>query len=217
MKGLLIKDWKLIKAQRNVLLLIMAVAVFMTVRSDNQIFGIGYLTFIGALFTLSTISYDEADNGNAFLFAMPVSRKGYVTEKYVFGLLLGGSAWLFGTLLTIAVVMIRDAALLPDMMRMALLLWPLLFGLLAVMFPFQLKFGGEKGRIMIVAVIGLICLAAFAVEKAAEMFHIDLAGLQKYLPDMGRDMMTALAVGAGLVVLYVSYRISVSIMNKKEF
>ena len=34
---------------------------------------------------MSSISYDEFDNGNAFLFSLPITRKDYVLEKYIFG------------------------------------------------------------------------------------------------------------------------------------
>lgn len=68
MKGLLIKDFKLMMMQKNFFLSIIAIAVVLTVFVKNPSFIIGYLTFIGSVFTLSTISYDEFDNGNAFYF-----------------------------------------------------------------------------------------------------------------------------------------------------
>ena len=81
MKGLLIKDFKLVMIQKYALLVIVGVMSLMTFKSDNRVFAIAYMTFVGTLFALSTISYDEADNGNAFLFALPISRRGYVAEK----------------------------------------------------------------------------------------------------------------------------------------
>lgn len=217
MKGLLMKDLKLIKVQKNGVMLIFAVAVLMILRTENYTFAIGYMTFIGALFALTTISYDEENNGNAFLFSLPISRNGYVMEKYVLGLLLGGFCWLFGTLLTTVAVTMKDAALLPDLFGMALLMLPFLFGLLAVMFPFQLKFGGERGRIAIMAAIGGLCLVGVAIGKAAAMFHIDLMALFRHLMEMSQGAVTALTLGVGLVVLFISYRISMAIMNRKEF
>ena len=56
-------------------------------------FAIGFLTFVMSLFSVSSISYDEFDNGNAFLFSLPITRTTYVVEKYCFGLILGLSAW----------------------------------------------------------------------------------------------------------------------------
>ena len=43
-----------------------------------------YITMMVALFTISTISMDEQNNGYAYLFALPFSRKEYVKEKYCY-------------------------------------------------------------------------------------------------------------------------------------
>ena len=85
MKGLLIKDLKLMKVQKNFFFMIFAVGIGMAVFTDNISFIIGYISVVSAMFTLSSISYDEFDNGSAFLFSLPISRKDYVMEKYMFG------------------------------------------------------------------------------------------------------------------------------------
>ena len=103
MKGLLIKDFKLLKVQKNSFLLILCIAIGMEIftNSTSSSFIIGYLSFVATLFTLSSISYDEFDNGNAFLFSLPITRKSYVIEKYGFGMIMGSSFWAFGTLIVI--------------------------------------------------------------------------------------------------------------------
>lgn len=217
MKGLLIKDFKLVLIQKYALLMIVGMMSLMVFRSDNQVFVMAYMTFAGTLFALSTITYDEADNGNAFLFALPISRRGYVAEKYLFGLLLGGGFWLYGILLSVAAAMARGANRPLDLVGTAVLILPLLFGLLALMFPFQLKFGGERGRIAIIAAIGLVCLTGIGIQKLGQMLHVDLEAILHRLPEMSIGMAEALAIGAGLVVLLISYWISVGIMKKKEF
>lgn len=88
-KGLFVKDFKLMKVQKNFFLVIVAVSVGMAAFYDDSTFMIGFLAL--SLFTLSTISYDEFDNGNAFLFTLPVSRTNYAVEKYCLALLLAGA------------------------------------------------------------------------------------------------------------------------------
>ena len=90
MKGLLIKDIRLMKNMRNSIIMILLIAVSMGAYMKDVSFIITYLALIGASFTTSTMSYDEFDNGYTFLLSLPVTRKGYVLEKYAFGLLLGG-------------------------------------------------------------------------------------------------------------------------------
>ena len=89
MKGLLIKDFRLIKVQKNFLFLIGAIGIGLALLSENTVYTIGFISFIFSMLSISTISYDELDNGNAFLFSLPVTRKTYTIEKYCFGLFMG--------------------------------------------------------------------------------------------------------------------------------
>ena len=81
MKGLLIKDFRLMKVQKSFFLLIAVIGVWGTLLSENVTSAIGFLTFVMSLFSVSSISYDEFDNGNAFLFSLPITRTTYVVEK----------------------------------------------------------------------------------------------------------------------------------------
>ena len=78
MKGLLIKDFKLMKMQKNFFLMMIAIVIAISFFQNEISFPLGFLPFVISLFSLSTISYDEFDNGNAFLFSLPISRKDYV-------------------------------------------------------------------------------------------------------------------------------------------
>ena len=82
MKGLLIKDFKLLKNQKQFFLIIGLITFMFLVTNDSPYFTITYATMMFSMFTMSTISYDEYDNGAAYLFSLPISRKGYVAEKY---------------------------------------------------------------------------------------------------------------------------------------
>ena len=76
MKGLLIKDFQLMKNQGKILIAILVViAAFGIIADGNSSFLTAYITIFLALFTTSTISYDEYDSGYLFLFTLPVNRK----------------------------------------------------------------------------------------------------------------------------------------------
>ena len=104
MKGLLIKDFKLLKGQKNFFMAIMAISIIMIITSPGTSFPIGFLGFVGSLFSLRSISYDEFDNGNAFLFSLPITRKDYVLEKYIFGLISGMTSLLLGTVISLVAI-----------------------------------------------------------------------------------------------------------------
>lgn len=56
MKGLLIKDFKLLKGQKNFFMTITAISIIMIIVSPGTSFPIGFLGFVGALFSLSSIA-----------------------------------------------------------------------------------------------------------------------------------------------------------------
>lgn len=217
MKGLLIKDFKLMKAQKNFFLMLIAVVVGMGLFSDDTYFILGFLTLVVSLFTISTVSYDEFDNGNAFLFSLPISRTGYVMEKYCLGMILGGVSWVLSTLLVLAAGLLKGNGSFMDVLMTAPAILPLMLIILAVMLPFQLKFGGEKARIAIIGCIGILTLLGIIAVKAAAFMGIDVVSLLDNLPPFSAGTLLAVFIAAALVILAVSAKISISVINKKEF
>lgn len=80
MKGLLIKDMRLLMNQgKTRFLMLVAVSLILSVMgAASPSFVVSYITIIFSFFTASTISYDEYDNCYLFLMTLPVTRKGYV-------------------------------------------------------------------------------------------------------------------------------------------
>ncbi len=217
MTGLLVKDLRLLKAQRYFFLVFMAIAVWMQTFMDGVSFIIGYMSVCGSMAVLNTISYDEYDNGNAFLFCLPISRKGYVLEKYVFGFIIGGGAWLFAVIIAIALSFVKTSLSVSDTVIVALMHFALLAIFLSVMLPVQLKFGGEKRVYVIFGIAGIAGIIGFIAVGIARLFKIDINQIINRLSTTSSGIMVlAMMVIAALAVL-ISYRISISIINKKEF
>lgn len=216
MKGLLIKDIMLMKEQKNFFLLFIAVSLGTLIFSEDVSFTLGFFPFVISLFTLSTISIDEFDNGCAFLFTLPVTRRDYVREKYGLGLMLGLGALVFSVLLCLGACLRGSAAML-DVFSSALALLPALLIILAVMIPFQLKFGGEKGRIALIGALALLALLVVALVKLAALLGFDLGTILPSLPSLGVWSLFALLLAVSVAALLLSMKISVSIMEKKEF
>lgn len=79
MTGLLIKDFRLLKVQKNFFTLIVFILLGMILFSEDNFFAVSFATFIFSLFSTSTVSYDEFDNGNPFLFSLP---RDFVHQAY---------------------------------------------------------------------------------------------------------------------------------------
>ena len=217
MKGLLIKDFKLLKGQKNFFMAIVAISLIMIITSPGTSFPIGFLGFVGSLFSLSSISYDECDNGNAFLFSLPITRKDYVLEKYIFGLISGITSLLLGTVISLIAIGIAKTGSFNEIFITAGSLFPTILLILSIMLPFILKFGGEKGRIAIIGVMGFIFVIGLLIIKATEFMGIDLYALLKKLPQFEPLVYIILFLLLSVVILGISYLISLTILKKKEF
>ncbi|MDO4260722.1 MAG: ABC-2 transporter permease [Eubacteriales bacterium] len=217
MKGLLIKDLELLKVQKQFFFMLIVVMASFTFFYEDTSFILFFLTFSVSLLSVTTISYDEMDNGSAFLFTLPVSRRLYVVEKYVLAVLLGGGAWVFSTLWLCAGGLIKGTTAVPEQLLSAVLLLPLLLCVQAFMIPFQLKFGGERARIAIIIAIALLTCAGMAAVKVAEALGADIENVPDRLPAEGMGAATAFAFAAAVLLLLLSVRIGISIMEKKEF
>ena len=213
MKGLLIKDFKLMQMQKRFFLLILLVGVVITFSSYDVAFTTGFMAFVSSLFSISSISYDEFDNGNAFLFSLPISRRTYAVEKYIFGAILGCCAWMLAVILTTLVGFFKGIYPDTEMWLSAAFILAIMFMILALMLPFQLKFGGERGRIALI-----ICLVLVSVlGTLAELIGIDLATILDTMPTVHAGILAAILLIVSLLLLGLSCLISIGIMQKKEF
>ncbi len=217
MKGLLIKDFRLLGVQKNFFFVILVVAVGISIISEDSLFMVGFLSLVMSLFTLSTISYDEFDNGNAFLFTLPISRGGYAVEKYCFGLLLGGGTWILAMLAAFMISGFKGTISVPNSLISGLAILPVMLLMQAVMIPFQLKFGSEKGKIAIISTVGVLFAIGYAVMEMMETIGVDMRNAAVYFSAMHISIISVILVLFSVVLLLISLRISISIMDKKEF
>lgn len=221
MKGLLIKDFMLLKNQKSFFIVILVMAVCFSGTGMDSSFLVSYLTFMFSLFTVSLISYDEYENGYSYLFTLPVSRKDYVREKYCFGGILSLGSWCVGILLTL----VSESLLhLPKTMEWTQ--WWITSAVclcvswifLAIMIPIRLKFEGEKGRLALPIMAGAIFCAVFLISKLDKSMQLQLVeGIVSRLNHMGSTAITVTILCVTVVFLMISYQISLAVLKKREF
>ncbi len=212
MRGLMQKDLCLLLQRSRVLLILIGIGVLMGVSTDGS-FVIGYLTMICAILTVGTISYDEFDNGYPFLLTLPITKRTYVIEKYVFCLLGGLAGWCISVVIFLCCILMKGNAITASDLSEISVFIPVLGLITAIMLPLQLKYGAEKSRIAIAAVGG----GAWALGYLIIRFLPDRIQIPAFLSELDDvTILTALTVIC-LAVLAVSYRISLRIMEKKEF
>ena len=216
MLGLIEKDLRLTLARKQTLLVFSVMALIMGISMDGS-FTIGYLTILATIIAVGTISYDEFDNGFAFLMTLPFSRKTYVREKYLFSFCMTAAAWCVGAVLYFIGNVIRhNAAILPDEFPMLIALIPVMYLSAVIMIPLQLKYGSEKSRVALLIIFGIIAILIFGSTKLFGSSNI-LAGLTKTLDGLPPTVVLPALSAVCALAAYVSWLCSIRVMEKKEF
>ena len=57
-----------------------------------------YIPSVMAVYSGNTISYDENEHGYTYLFSLPVNKKIYVREKYMFSFIMTVFGWGIGVI-----------------------------------------------------------------------------------------------------------------------
>ena len=217
MKGLLIKDFKLLKNQKNFLIIIVLIAVIMSVTMSNIGFVIGYLIMVLPFFSISTISYDEFDNGRAFLFTLPISRKLYIIEKYCFTFILGGFAMVLATIISLSIDAFGGFNELKNIFYSVPITFLLMSLFLSVFLPIQIKFGSEKSRYVLISIVAICVLIGYLGKKLFNVLNIDTVYLLNVISKIDIWFIVSASVLAIAIIVLLSLKISIAILNKKEF
>ncbi len=224
MMALLLKDLALLKQQKQFFLVMAGLVVFYSFFASGAVFtfAIVYMGIMMGMFTLSTISYDEYNNGAVFLFTLPISRREYVLEKYMFAAIMSAGSTVAATAVCLGVGYAKEiftngtdvVEFLAGSIGGALVTVCLM---LSLMIPLQLKFGAEKSRIVWIGALLGIAAVVFGGAKLMQLLNVDVGGLIN-----GAEQASAATVTVVLAVLLVgmvlvSCRVSMGIMEKKEF
>lgn len=211
MLGMMRKDLCLLLQRTRAMLMMAVVGIIIGFSTDGS-FIIGYLTMISAILTIGTISYDEFDNGYPFLLTLPVTRRSYVTAKYIFCFLGDLVGWAAASVIYAGCCLAKGAGLGIEQLAAALVFLPVVGLMSAVMLPLQLKYGAEKSRLALAVLFGGIgVLGALGMK-----LFPGLPDTLRAFPEISGAALGAAALGAVVAAVALSYWISLGIMEKKE-
>ena len=216
MRGLLEKDFRLLKGQKNFFLLILVITVLLSLNSEDN-FAVTYLTFIAGFLTISSFGYDDNGNCMPFLMTLPVSRKLYVKSKYVLGFLLTFIGWMAGMVISTVTAFLHKAPPTTEAVLFQLawvFLWMIL---LSFVLPMLFKFGAEKGRMATLAMMLVFMAIVFALSKLAEEMGADVDACLDALASQQIVVLVAGMAVVALVMVLISYLISAKIVQNKEY
>ena len=206
MKGLIIKDFLVLKQNGKVYLFMLAgYTIYSFLMKDLSMISV-MIALWSFMANLSAFSYDEKAKWDLFILSTSITRKQLVLSKYIFALLLCGVGAVVTLPLNIANVLVNSIDML-NMIYLLLAVCGISYFLSALLYPLIFKFGVEKARSFMIVIFMIPMLAPLLMNSLGIHIAIDSAQLN-FLP--------IVASVALVIVSLISYQISCHIMLNKD-
>lgn len=211
MKGLIKKDFLLIKSNLKSFIVIILVFTLFSMKGEG--FDVSFiLPFLAIMMFISTFSWDEFNNFNAYAITLPIGRRNIVKSKHISAIIFIAIDTIIGLIISYLTTILSKNIF--DIEVILSNLFGTILGLsiiLAIWLPIVYKFGVEKGRIMLfVGVFAIVFLCA----TLSKLF--DFTSLINFLNSLDKVLFIAIPL-ASIAIMVISYLISVRIYLKKEF
>ena len=217
MKGLIIKDICVLKNQMKVLLLVLAFFIIFSIINEDASFILFLVPFYMIMILITTFNYDEFNKWDSYCNSLPLSRKEIVKSKYI----------LFNaTSLIVLIIGVLASFIIPNFIENTTFeslfasIIGVAFGIclvISLLIPFYYKFGENKGRIMLFLCIVILALIIGMITSLDIFNNIELMNLIKSLNNLSLGMITLILIVVTLIIMSISYYISVKIYKNKEF
>lgn len=217
MKGLYIKDIRLLLKQKTFFLVIIFLSIFNAMNLKNIAVVPSLMIFFLVSLVFTTITYDEIDHGLTFLFTLPISRKKYVGGKYLLSIAIIGIALLVSLGIIVVMNKVQNQSIVAEQLSVTLG-FVCLLGMLymSLLMPIYFKFGAEKSRLILILVIGTILFLSFAGSYLVEKLDINLVNQLNVILTQPTWLLVSVSLAITAIAVALSYILSVSIVKKKE-
>jgi len=207
MKGLLLKDWYMMKKYCRYYLFCTIGFIILSILSAGNMFFVFYPCMLCGMIPVNLIGYDERSRWMQYSGTMPYTKAQIVSGKYVIGSLVQ-----FTTMLAIvaaqAVKMAAAGNFIPGKLAILILLLLIVSTLSSsICLPFIFKLGVEKGRTAYYVMIGFVCGAS---ALASGLFG-DQPGAE-IKPGIILSLLAAVSIG----VYVLSWYMSIVFFKKRE-
>ena len=211
MKGLILKDLLLIKGNLRTLLIIFFGFMIMALNNISTVSFI--IPFFAVMMCISTFNYDEYNKWNTYAITLPGGRKSIVQSKYIATILLVVLSSIVSILVSIIIGNINGNINYEETFST---LFGGLFGIslvMSIMYPLIYKYGNEKGRLFLFIGIFLITAVGGLIFNTIDISGINKPAIIDFFDKFGLYLLPIVT----LVILYISYSVSVRIYKNKEF
>ena len=207
MKGLLLKDWYMVKKYCRAYLLIAIVFIAISFFSNDNMFFVFYPCLLCGMIPVNLLAYDERSHWMQYSGTLPYTKTQIVSGKYLIGLLAQLTV-LAATGIAHGVKMYAAGNFVLGDFAVLMLLMLIVSTLSSsICLPFVFKLGVEKGRTAYYVMVGFVCGASVL---ASSILRGQLMG------EIQPDLILGLLAIVGISVYILSWYLSVVFFKKKE-
>lgn len=217
MTGLIYKDFFVMrKALKSYLLIMVLYAVLAYLELFSYSFIITFIQVMLMVLPISAFAYDEQAKWDRYAMSLPLGRRAVVGARYLFLLVLILLTTLVGLAGIFTLALVREEELTEMLLTLTV---SSTIGLLvpAILLPLSYKFGAERARPFLYAIIFLPTIAIVLLVKANLLDLSVLNRLEALPPAALLGGITLLPPFVGLAALFVSYLISCRVAAGKEY
>lgn len=217
MTGLILKDLVNLKRYGRTLAIVIAIyAVMSFINKDASMFN-SIFTVVLAMITISSYSFDEAAKWDSYALSMPVNRKDIVKSKYYLLLIISALGLGVNLIFSIGINLYIGSDNLLKGFEFSLIGAMGLLFLNSIIIPFITKLGVEKARIIMIIVFmlptGIIYLGMNTLNNGTLTIPKKIIEIGNLILQY-KYIIVPIAI---IIVLSISYNVSVKIYQKKQF
>lgn len=209
MKGLLLKDFYMAcKYCRAYLLIVLVFALVAPFTYGNNLFMLFYPCILASMVPVNLLAYEAQCKWEQFAGTLPYSRCQLVSGKYLTGLISAGLVLVLSGIAQIVGMLAQGGFQAGEFFSLMAALALTACVVPAITLPLIFKFGVEKGRIVYLVMVGLLCgISAFAsIALPDDVF----AQAASFTPAMPLAVLTAVGLYA------LSWFLSIRFYGKRE-
>lgn len=210
MIGFIKKDLFMIKANLKTFLIIFVLYLILAIQGSFDITFV--IPLIGIMLFITTFSYDDYNNWNAYVATIPNGRKNAVRAKYITSIILMITLAIISFVMAMGIdYFIKNQVYIEQNLSSLLGIVLSIVIIISVLYPIMFKFGSTKGRIILFVVV-----FAFAAIIGFVANYTDISFNIKVLEMLEKYVYIAIPV-VSVILLTISYLISSRIYQNKEF
>ncbi len=203
MKGLLLKDWYMMKKECRSSIFIAAAFIALSVVSNGNMFFVFYPCLLCSLLPVTLLGYDERSRWMQYSGTMPYTKAQIVSGKYLIGLFAQLTILLAVGVTQAAKMMIAGEFVLGEFAVLMLLMLVVSTLTSSIPLPFMFKLGVEKGRTAYYIMIGFVCGASVFASSLVRM-------------ELELNLVLAILAVAGIGIYLLSWYMSIIFYKKRE-